>query len=331
MKRVRLAVVGTGGIAQAYAQVVAGMPEVSVDHVVDVRSDAAAAYAAPLGARAWCSHHQLPLDELDGVVVCTPPSAHADVAAHALEAGVPVLCEKPLTLDTDAARSLLDLADRTATLLMMAAKYRYVDDVIRARGMIAAGAIGDVQLMENSFTGTVTMSGRWQADPARSGGGVLIDNGTHSVDLVRYLLGPVTEVLTIDGPRVQQLPVEDTVGLACFTEPGARAMIDLSWSVDKRLDTYVSVYGTEGALRLGWGGSWWKSDTNPDWTSFGTGYRKVDAMRAEVLDFVRAVRDGGPTMITAEDALASVAVIEAAYRSMATGTWEKVAPSAVRR
>jgi predicted dehydrogenase len=327
MKRIKLAVVGTGGIAQAYAQVLAGMPEVEVAHVADVRRDAAQAFGAPLGATAWADHRDIPVgtaDGVDGAIVCTPPATHADIAEHFLGAGVAVLCEKPLTSDTASARRIIDVARNRPALLMMAAKYRYVEDVIRAKAMIAAGTIGAVQLMENSFTGAVAMRGRWQADRSTSGGGVMIDNGTHSVDLVRYLLGPITSVLAIDGPRIQQLPVEDTASIACWTEPGARAMIDLSWSVDKRLDTYVSVYGTEGALRLGWAGSWWKSDTNPEWTAFGTGYRKIDAMRAEVLDFVGAVRDGRPTMITLDDALASVAVIEAAYRSMEAGCWEQV-------
>lgn len=325
MKQTRLAVVGTGGIAQSYAQVMAGMPEIAVTHVADVRADAARAFADKLGATAWSNHLNIPLDGVDGVIICTPPSTHAPIAEHFLAAGIPVLCEKPLTVDTATARALVDKAAETGTLLMMAAKFRYVEDVIRARSMISAGTIGEVQLMENSFTGVVPMGGKWQADAALSGGGVLIDNGTHSVDVVRYLLGPITEVLTIDGPRIQRLPVEDTASLACWTERGARAMIDLSWSIDKRLDTYVSVYGTDGALRLGWAGSWWKSTANPEWTSFGTGYRKVDAMRAEVLDFVQAIRTGGPTVISLDDALASVAVIEAAYRSMTAGRWEKVA------
>jgi predicted dehydrogenase len=256
-------------------------------------------------------------------VVATPPSTHPELVRRLLETGVHVLCEKPLALTSREAREMLDLARRRGLVLMMASKFRYLDEIVEAKRLLEAGTLGRPLLLENAFCSKVPMKDRWNARKEVAGGGVLIDNGTHSADIARNLLGPVVEVQAHCGPSYQGLEVEDTARLLLRTRGGALGSIDLSWSLDKELDRYLAVYGTKGTLLVGWQGARYRQDGG-SWVPFGRGYDKVGCLRAQFADFLAVIRGEAAPRMTAEDALASVEVIEAAYASAAEGRWVRV-------
>lgn len=324
-----MAIVGAGRIASDYATAIAALDGVELAAVVDVNPDAAAALAAPAGAASFATvADMLAAEKIDGALVSAPPAFHPALASELLEARVPVLCEKPLCITSAQAERLCDLARNQDVVFTMATKFRFVDDVAEARELIRSGRIGEVLLFENAFTGRVDMTGRWNSDKAISGGGVLIDNGTHSVDLVRHFLGPIESVQAIEGKRMQAVDVEDSVTVFCRSRSGAMCTVDLSWSLNKELPTYLSIYGSEGVLRLGWKGGEVKGVGDADWVAFGSGYGKVAAFSNQVRDFVGAARGEHHAEVSMSDALASVRVIEAAYRSIAANRWEPVACSA---
>jgi predicted dehydrogenase len=263
--------------------------------------------------------------ELDAVIVCTPPVTHRDLCCDMLERGLHVLCEKPLAIDSGSAMEMISAADLRGLVFTMASKFRYVEDVAQAKALIAAGTIGEVVLFENVFTGQVDMTQRWNSDPAIAGGGVLIDNGTHSVDVTRYCLGELAEVQAMEGHRIQFLPVEDTAKMFVRSRDGVLGSIDLSWSVSKELPYFIAVYGSSGTILVGWRESKYRRSGDADWTVFGSGYNKVEAFKRQIENFAGAVRGDEALVVTPEDALASVQVIEAAYRSLARGGWEPIA------
>jgi predicted dehydrogenase len=323
--------VGAGGIAQAYVNVLSDLDEAVVVGVADPRPEAAQMAASKLGCRSFAGVEELAAStDLDGVLLCTPPVSHVQIAEFFVKQGVPVLCEKPFAVTPGEARRLISAADAASVIVTMAAKFRYVDDVHRAREILDSGVLGEPILFENVFASRVSMAGRWNSEPHISGGGVLIDNGTHSVDIARFFLGPITEVHAVEGRRVQGLDVEDTAQMFLRTERDVLGTVDLSWSIDKSVDYIVRICCSEGTIEVGWQASRFRKAGAESWTVFGPGYDKTSAMRAEVVNFARALRGREALLITADDAIASVDVIAAAYRSITRRQWVTVASPPVR-
>jgi len=316
----RLALAGAGAIAQSYIAAARTLPQARLVAIADPRVEAAKAAAESAGCEAYARVEDL-LDSAapDGLIVCTPPSSHVEVAETALRSGVAVLCEKPLCLRAEDARKLRSLAAAREVVFTMASKFRYVDDMVRARAIASSGILGAPIRVENVFTARIDMNGRWNAEPAISGGGVIIDSGTHSADIIRYLIGPVVEVLAIEGWRIQPLEVEDSATLIMRTAAGPEAYVDLSWSHHRPVDAYVTMYGTGGTLCVGWSRSCYRRHEDRDWVEFGSGYDKHKALVAQLRNFCAAVVGGEALLIDIDEAVASVEVIEAAYESLRSG------------
>jgi predicted dehydrogenase len=322
---VRLGIVGAGTIAQSYCEILSTFDQALTVAVADVDLPAAERMARRLGCDALADYRALAeMDGLDAVVVCTPPNAHPAIARRFLERGVAVLCEKPLAIDSLSALTMVESAERHGALLTMATKFRYVDDVCQARAMVDAGAIGDLLLLENTFVATIDMSGRWNSDPKVSGGGVLIDNGTHSVDILRFFLGPLTEVLAVEGRRSAGLGVEEEARVFARSAAGATAQVHLSWRTAPSSDDYIVLRGTSGEIHVGWHTSWLERSGQSQTTPFGSGYRKLDAMRGQLRHFCAGVVDEMARTVSMSEALASVDAIGSAYTSLGTGHWTVV-------
>jgi predicted dehydrogenase len=326
--RLRYAMIGAGAIAQTYAQSFQQCRTGRLVAVADVRREAADAIAQSLGCAGFASYAQM-LDDVacDAVVVCTPPASHPEISIHCLDRGAAVLCEKPLAIDAHSARRMFDAAASRERLLTMASKFRFVEDVVRAKALVASGIIGDVVLFENTFTARVDMSSRWNSKPDQSGGGVLIDNGTHSMDLMRYFFGPLADLRAVELKRVQGLAVEDTVRIFARTEGGVTGSIDLSWTINKEQPHYLCIYGSVGTILVGWKESKYRRTKDADWTVFGHGYDKLQAFRRQIDNFSRAIRGEEPPLVTPQDAMASVEAVEAGYEALRQSHWHPVQPS----
>lgn len=325
MTKVRFGLIGAGGIAQAYAQAFSVSTEAELVAVADVRAEAAQAMAESARCASFNSYQTMAeAMELDGVIICTPPITHPEIACDFLKQQVHVLCEKPFSIDVASARQMYETAQTAGVLITMASKFRYVDDMIKAKSIVASGILGDIVLIENAFTSRVDMSHRWNSNPVISGGGVLMDNGTHSLDILRYFLGSLAEVQVVEGKRIQGLSVEDTVRIFVKSNYGVIGNVDLSWSINKELDYYLRIYGTNGTISIGWKESKYRQASSPDWVVFGKGYNKVQAFRSQIDNFARAIRGHEALVINAEDAVASVEAIEAAYQALNRSQWTAI-------
>ena len=325
--RLPLAIVGCGAIAQAYLQALARVPSLQLAAVVDPVATAREIVAARHGVPAFASVAALRASgpAIAAVIVASPPDTHEALTAELLAAGVHVLCEKPLAPTIAGAERMLANARRAGRRLMLGSKFRYTADVTAARRLLDDGVCGEIVMYENVFCSHVDMTTRWNSDRERSGGGVLIDNGCHSVDLARYLLGPIARVQAQFGKRAQAIDVEDTARLLFTSVSGALGSIDLSWSMHKETEAYVRIHGTKGTLEIGWKQSRWKP-AGGVWTPFGGGYDKVAAFAAQLANFAGSITGRETAVIDDADALASVVVVDCAYRAAAEERWIAVPP-----
>jgi predicted dehydrogenase len=321
-KSLRFGLIGAGRIARAYAEAFRETPNARLTAIADVDASAAASLASAAGCRSYGSHTELAESgEVDAVIIAAPPNVHGRISIQCLERGIPVLCEKPVSTDRETAHAIRRTALECRVLFTMASKFRYVDDVVRARNIVRSGVLGDIVFFENTFMSYVDMNRRWNAVPDISGGGVLIDNGTHSVDIMRYFIGALGSIHVVVGPDIQGLPVEETVHVTARASDGAIGRMDLSWSVNKQCDDYISIYGSEGTLRVGWKGAYFRQEKSKDWVQFGKGYDKVQAFREQIANFSAAIQGLEGLLIDADDAVASVEVIQAGYKALATDSW----------
>jgi predicted dehydrogenase len=329
MSKLKFGLVGAGGIAQAYAQAFNESKCCELVAVADVRPEAAAALAEIVGGKAYGDYKLLADIGLDAIIVATPPSTHPEIACFFMERRTPVLCEKPLTTNVADAERMIAAAEKAGVQFTMASKFRYCADVVKAKGILASGVLGDVLQFENAFTAKVDMSKRWNSDAEVSGGGVLIDNGTHSVDIIRYFLGAIDSVLVVDAGGTQGLSVDENVKMFAKTKNNVTASVDLTWGINKEMPNFISIYGTNGTLHIGWRESRYKLNSSPDWTVFGKGYDKVASFKGKIENFANALRGKEGLFIKPEDALASVRVIEAAYKSLNQNLWQPVVEKAI--
>ncbi|MFT3917271.1 MAG: Gfo/Idh/MocA family oxidoreductase [Anaeromyxobacteraceae bacterium] len=229
--------------------------------LVDTSEDAArAALAEAPGCERAGSLDDLLARGVDGVVVATPSALHADQAVRALEAGVPVFCQKPLGRSAAEARRVVDAARAADRLLGVDLSYRHVAGLARLRDDVRAGALGEVYAARLAFHNAYGPDKAWFRDPALSGGGCLVDLGIHLVDLALWVLGDpevrtATASLHAGGRPVKAgAPgvVEDHAVALLELGNGATVELACSWWLPAGRDCELEVafYGTRGGAVL---------------------------------------------------------------------------------
>jgi predicted dehydrogenase len=246
-----VALVGAGGIAAAHRSAAADTEgRVRVIAAVETNAEAPAANDLPLyGTVAALLESD---DRPDAVIVCTPPSVRGDVIEPAVEAGLAVLCEKPLSRSTAEADALVDLADRhdAAERCFVGYCHRFAPAVVEMRRRLEAGDLGTLIRFENTFAcWHPTMRDRWMSDIPISGGGSFLDTGCHSLDLFRFLVDEATGPETIRGGvfhREWQGRGESNATILLRSSQGAAGIINSGWQEADRF--HVTLVGTKGSL-----------------------------------------------------------------------------------
>ncbi len=287
-------------------------------------AEAALAFAEAHGdPKVYYSGNELLRDpEINAVYIATPPHLHCAQTVAAAEAGKHVICEKPIACKVDEAQTMIDACDRHGVRLMICHYQRFNARNERIKRMIDDGALGKVISARISFGGyKPPKAGEWRRDRARSGGGPLMDLGTHCLDLLMFLCGPIASAHSLVDSLVWKTQVEDTATLLLRMESGAHAVVSTCWSAelpDPEFSNSLEICGTKGAVV-----------TSPLYSKDSSGrllFRDAAGVHdlscesgckihQTVLErFAHAVVSGGPIPAPAEDALRGLEIIQAAYR-----------------
>jgi predicted dehydrogenase len=359
----RFAVVGCGVIGRLHAEVLAAEQDTAVSVLVDTDAAAAEALARTLDPRPPVTtslDEALARDDVDAVAICVPSGTHAQIAVAALEAGRHVVVEKPVDVTVEAAAPIAAAAAAApdGTVVSVISQHRFDPASVVVRDAITAGRFGRV----TSAVATVSWwrsqdyydSGAWRGTWKLDGGGALMNQGVHTVDLLLWFLGTPVEVTAHTGLLAhERVEVEDTVAAVVRFESGALATLHATTAAYPGLSVRLQVLGDAGSavidddrLRYFHSKDLAAAEAAGD---AGVGADRGDRadQTARVLpdgeeadpahgpmftgharqyrDIVEAVRTGRRPDVTLDDALLAVATVQAVYESARTGTPVQVA------
>lgn len=196
--------------------------------------------------------------QVNAVIVATVNAALATVATAAINAGKHVLVEKPGAISVKQIDQLIALAAKHHVCVRVGFNHRFHPAVRKARQIFDSGVLGELMFVRGRYGhgGRLGYEKEWRADPAMSGGGELIDQGTHLIDLASWFLGPFTRVQGHLATYFWPMQVEDNAFLSLQTDRGQIAWLHVSWTEWKNLFSF-EVYGRNGKLHIeGLGGSY---------------------------------------------------------------------------
>ncbi len=330
--RQRIAVVGCGYWGAKHVRVLRQLPEVGEIIAVDSDLERCNVLVDSFPHVGATSSFEDALDEVDGVVVATPPTSHAKLALRAMEAGKHVLVEKPLTVHADEALQLMEAADESGVTLMVGHTFEYNAAVRYLRDFIAAGEMGRVFYID---------SARLNLGMYRSDVNVLWDLAPHDISIANYLLGRAPSAVQAWGGRHAHHALEDVAYMRLiYDDLDVTANIRVSWLDPCKVrrmtvvgSTRMAVYddlASEERVRV--------YDKGVTATENGLGvpmsyrYGGISSPYIEFEEpllvqnrhFLECMTTGTSPLSGADDGLAVVRVLEAAQHSLTTGQTAEV-------
>jgi UDP-N-acetyl-2-amino-2-deoxyglucuronate dehydrogenase len=342
-KVVRFCIAGAGFIGGLHAAAIAAIPEARLTVVCSRSESSARALAAKTGA-AWTTDclEAVRREDVDVVCICTPSGAHAELAVASAEAGKHMVVEKPLEITLERVDRIIGAASVAGVKLTCIFPLRFMEGVRLAKEAIAAGRLGRLVLADayikwyrdQQYYSSSDWKGTWALD----GGGALMNQGIHNIDLLNYLAGPVRSVVARTRTLAHQMQTEDVAAAVLQYANGALGVIEGStgsWPGDSGR---VSLHGDRGTITLDDGRIivWKLSDAAPGEeqrmlgeASLGSGASSATAIgyemhRRQLLDMVQAIQQEREPAISGAEARQSVAIIRAIYESSHSGDWVKV-------
>lgn len=337
---IRTGIIGCGKIAATHALALSTLVEAEFVACCDTDLGRARLLAAQYGVPGVYDEIESMLREsgVEAVLVCTPHPAHEQAVVAAAQAGVHVLCEKPIAVSLAEADRMIAAADAAGVKFGVIFQRRFWPAAHRMRAAIDAGKIGRPTLGECSVriwrSADYFASDPWRGKWATEGGGVLMNQAVHAIDQFQWFMGPALEVTGRYANLGHQglIDVEDTAVATVAFEGGGLGVIQAASTFQPDFGFRVAIHGDRGPTISVWEQPEGQQGVNDVWTIPGEEELRAkwerddsgksgfpDFHRLQIQDFLQAVCDDRPPAVTGAEARKSLAIILAIYRSSQTG------------
>lgn len=267
-------------------------------------------------------------DEVEVVFVSTTNNLLAEITIAALEAGKHVLVEKPAARSTREVQRIMNVAEKTGGLVRVGFNHRYHPALLKAHELILSGELGELMFLRGRYGhgGRVGYDREWRADPELSGGGELIDQGVHLVDLSRWFMGDFPDVSGFAHTYFWSMPVDDNAFMTLKTAEEQVAFLHVSCTEWKNLFC-LEIYGRDAKLQIdGLGGSYGVEkltyyrmlpEMGPPETTCWEYPRGDKSWQLEYNEFMEDIKLGRQPAAGLRDAYAALEVVEKIYAASA--------------
>ena len=331
VSEMRVGIIGAGLQGRRRAPVVREFPGGELVIITAARSD----HAASLASRMACEAGEgwegvVARDDLDIVVVCTPPDLHAPITIAALDSGKHVLCEKPLARTIDEARGMLEAARRSGKVLKCGFNHRHHPGIQQVWRWAHDGEIGAPLFIRCSYGigGRPGYETEWRANSRIVSGGQLMEQGIHAIDLFRWFLGEPADISAVTGASFWNIaPLEDNAFVLLRWARGQVASLHSSLTQWRNLFSF-EVFGREGYASVqGLGGGYGserailgKRDFTAPFSERVIEYRGEDrSWHEEWKEFLAAIEQRREPLGGGLDGLRALQIVNGAYRAAHDG------------
>ena len=331
-RKIGFGIIGCGVIADFHANALFGLPEEAVlVGVADARLPAAERFAKEKQVRAFASvEEMLACPEIDVVTICVPSGLHAELAIKAANAGKHIIVEKPMAITKEQLDAMEEACERNGVMLSSVAQSRFTSGVRKAKQAIEEGYLGklvcaDVYMKFNRSQEYYNTGG-WRGTKAMDGGGALMNQGIHGVDLLLYLAGDVKSVYAVSKTLARQIEVEETLSAVLEFKSGATGVIQATTSVYPGYPRRLELNGDKGTIVLEEGNliRWDMEDTTLPAVTLKSNVRSsastptdfsADNHTKQFKDVIQALRGGTKPLVDLREGRRAVDLILAIYKS----------------
>ncbi|MDD6074676.1 MAG: Gfo/Idh/MocA family oxidoreductase [Clostridium sp.] len=334
IKELKIGIVGCGIISYYHARAIQETKGAFFAGCCSHSLSSAQALTEAFPAPVYSSYEQMLSQEyIDAVAICTPSGNHAEQILAALDAGKHVIVEKPMCLSLEDADKIIEKADQTGLTVCVISQSRFSDAAREIKRAIDAGAFGKMVsaslMMRYYRSQEYYEQAGWRGTITGDGGGILMNQGIHGIDLLCYLMGQPADACGYAKTQLRSIEVEDTAAAAVLFENGAVATIDATVCSQPAFSKKIILCGEYGTVQL-------EDDTITLWSlpypchlPVGTadGNSGADDPRGitcdnhirEYHDFVTAIQTGRRVLIDAREGRIPLSLIHAIYESSRTG------------